>query len=166
MKTCILLLLFLSASGLYSQTDSSKTIKFFKVMNESFLDNFEILTGAWETSSGSIYHEEWKRNNDGSYSGKAYNIIEGVERNTERLSLMFSDGDIFYIADVPHNPAPVNFKLVDFNESQAVFENPEHDFPQRITYIFKDNRIDAIIEGPGKDGKPKQFTFSMERVSE
>jgi len=46
------------------------------------------------------------------------------------------------------------FALVDLDDQRAVFSNPDHDFPQRITYQRDGNRLHAEIEG-AEDGEKK-----------
>jgi hypothetical protein len=47
---------------------------------------------------------------------------------------------------------------------KAVFENPQHDFPQRIIYrLEKDGSLAAAIEGMSK-GKLKRIDFPMKRA--
>jgi hypothetical protein len=163
MKLLILILLFLNPLLLISQTDS---LNLNYKMDESTLDIFEFITGKWMMNEERVYLEEWKREPDGSYTGKAFFIVDGKEKNPEKLKLHFHDGNIFYTADVSHNPEPVNFKLTEFDNNAAVFENPLHDFPRKITYIFKDDLLTATIEGPGKNDELKKFEFKMKRIDD
>jgi hypothetical protein len=58
----------------------------------------------------------------------------------------------------------VSFKLVKVNPSQAIFENPQHDFPQRIVYQrLIDGSLYASLEGV-ENGKPKRIEFAMKRA--
>ncbi|MBV6478625.1 MAG: hypothetical protein HGGPFJEG_01380 [Ignavibacteria bacterium] len=129
------------------------------------LDLFELLIGVWEGQLESgIYHEEWIRINDNELSGNAFVVKENVKHNTELLRLIKNDTGIFYIADVSHNPAPVSFKLAALSDNVAVFENPLHDFPQKITYTFiDDNNLTAVIEAIN-DERKKAFRFELTRV--
>lgn len=42
----------------------------------------------------------------------------------------------------------------------AVFADPGHDFPQVISYRRTGDSLTATIEGPGKDGQVKRFSWS------
>jgi hypothetical protein len=45
-----------------------------------------------------------------------------------------------------------------------VFENPQHDFPQRISYTLKgDGKLTAAIAG-SKNGKTRRVEFNYQRV--
>lgn len=58
-----------------------------------------------------------------------------------------------------------SFKLVKLEKNLAVFENPEHDFPQRIIYKLEDGEtLKARIEGKSK-GKERGVDFPMKRVA-
>jgi Domain of unknown function (DUF6265) len=64
----------------------------------------------------------------------------------------------------PSGQEEAAFKLVKFENNEAVFENPEHDFSQRIIYrLEKDGSLAAAIEGMSK-GKLKRIDFPMKRV--
>jgi len=46
-----------------------------------------------------------------------------------------------------------------------VFENPEHDFPRRISYARPDeSRLLASIEGP-RNGTPRRIEFVFTRIA-
>lgn len=78
----------------------------------------------------------------------------------ESLKIERKDGSIFYVASVPHNPGPVEFKLIELSEKHVVFENPEHDFPQRISYTLNANgTLDARVEGTIETGEQRQIDF-------
>ena len=52
----------------------------------------------------------------------------------EKLKLIVKDENVFYIADVPENKGPVYFRVTEIWETSFTCENPEHDFPKKITY--------------------------------
>ena len=57
----------------------------------------------------------------------------------EKLKLVIKDNNIYYVADVPENKHPVDFKLIEISEMTFTCENPEHDFPKRIRYQEEGN---------------------------
>jgi len=127
--------------------------------------NFEWLVGMWEGIQGQgIYHEEWVMKSETELSGKAYLINKGEIKNSEILKIHISGGNIFYTADVSHNPDPVSFKLTSQNNNIFIFENPEHDFPQKITYERKDNdSLLAVVEAV-KDGKTRKIEYNLRLI--
>jgi hypothetical protein len=96
--------------------------------------------------------------------GKNKTIRNGDTVFNEKLKIEKIGDEIFYIADVKHNAAPVYFKLTSLNDNEAVFENPQHDFPQKIVYKNIDGNLNASIEGPGKEGKWKKIDFIMNKM--
>ncbi len=134
-------------------------------MNNRDLNKLQWLLGQWEGIQGQgIYHEEWEMINDNEFSGKAYLIRKGEISNPEKLSLHCDDTGIYYTADVSHNPKPVSFKLTGAEDSTLVFENPEHDFPKKITYEQKESdSFRAVIEAT-TNGKTRKSEFVLKRI--
>jgi hypothetical protein len=72
-----------------------------------------------------------------------------------------SDG-IYYIAHPRARPG-VEFKMVACRPGEAMFENPEHDYPRSIRYRRNPNgTIDVRLEG-AKDGRPLTEEFVYRR---
>ena len=60
---------------------------------------------------------------------------------------------ICYVS-MPGGKAPTSFCAVEVGERRVVFENREHDFPQRILYwLDGEGRLHARIEGPAGSGE-------------
>ena len=68
-------------------------------------------------------------------------------------------GDIYYVAH-PSGQAQDSFKLAKYDKGVLFFENPQHDFPQRIIYRLNGNSLIARIEGTSK-GKQRSSDFPM-----
>ena len=84
---------------------------------------------------------------------------------SEKISLENRAGGLFYIPTVnnQNNGQAVSFKLISNTNGEYVFENKEHDFPQRIIYKNPANdSLYARIEGTSK-GKFHKEEFSMKR---
>jgi len=74
------------------------------------------------------------------------------------------DEELILVAS-PSGQETASFRMVESTGDSVVFENPEHDFPQRIIYRLDDNgnlagRIEGLI-----DGAPRAVDFPMERSS-
>ncbi len=115
-------------------------------------------------SENSTSYEHWEKTNETLYTGGSETIKNGDTVFAEKLKIELIEGKVYYIADVAHNPAPVKFLLTEVNDNSAIFENPDHDFPQKITYINENGILHAVIEGPGKDGKTKKVDFFMQKM--
>jgi hypothetical protein len=102
------------------------------------LDAMKRLLGNWRSVVGkNTFMEHWSLTEEGSFVGHAEAVAEdGGAVNFENLSLVERTDGVFYIADVPQNDGPVEFRLADCDSNTFTFKNPEHDFPQVIEYQF------------------------------
>ena len=71
-------------------------------------------------------------------------------------------GDIFFIAK-PSGQPEATFKMIKGSVNEVIFENPQHDFPQRVIYRTQDDGLLGRIEGLSK-GKEKSVDFPMTRT--
>lgn len=133
--------------------------------NDNNMDKLLWIVDKWVSSDGETKsYESWEKISDELFLGGSQTIKNGDTIFSESLKIVKTAEGIFYVADVKHNPAPVKFKLTDVSDTRAVFENPDHDFPQKISYEMKDGNLHAWIEGPGKDGKWKKVDFLMTKM--
>jgi hypothetical protein len=73
-------------------------------------------------------------------------------RVTERLRLEQFGSEVFYTAKPTENSLPTPFKLIEADGRRFVFHNPDHDFPQTISYTRIDEdgllvRIEGLDNG-------------------
>jgi hypothetical protein len=121
------------------------------------------ISGCWKSEGDVQTEEQWTKLEGQSMLGMSRSIANGKTVSHEFLQIRDRADGIFYIAQ-PNGGTAVPFKLVKINENEAVFENPQHDFPQRITYLRSiDGSLVAAIEGEEK-GKPKRIEFMMKHV--
>jgi hypothetical protein len=125
------------------------------------------LIGAWENNSAEGYSaESWEKKNDSAYAGKSYFIIGKDTVSSETISLEQHGGQLFYIPTLKDQNAgqAVKFTLTASTNTQLVFENPAHDFPQKLSYtqINKDSLL-AEISGM-QHGKYRAEKFPMQRA--
>ncbi len=124
------------------------------------------LLGEWHqlTPEGHAV-EKWEKQNDTCYIGLAYFLVGKDTTSTESIRLVQRGEDLFYIPTVKDQNAgkPVEFKLTGTEHYQLLFENPTHDFPQKISYeqVTKTYMI-ARISGT-INGKLKSQEFPMIR---
>lgn len=75
-----------------------------------------------------------------------------------------AEGTIALFAS-PSGQEPARFDMIDFSATRVVFENPEHDFPQRIMYELKDQEhLLGRIEGHS-GGEEVAVDFPMTRIA-
>ncbi len=71
-----------------------------------------------------------------------------------------TNGEILFIAK-PSGQPEATFKLIKGSDREVIFENPQHDFPQRVIYrLQSDGSLLGRIEGVSK-GKEKAVDFPM-----
>ena len=114
------------------------------------LPTLKWLLGTWYYDSGpKRYFECWKQRSNYAMEGTSYYLSDETTDTTFTESILLTKigPDYYYLPKTNSNPNPVPFKLVLLEEDKVVFENPEHDFPQRITYHrHNDKRMRASIE--------------------
>ena len=105
------------------------------------------MTGTWtQNKNGEIVQESWL-----GPKGKmmaAVNLTSSAKRTSfEFLRIVETPTGLAYLAS-PGGKTPVEFKLKEIADKRVVFENPAHDFPQRVMYwIEPDGAMIARIEG-------------------
>jgi len=124
------------------------------------------LIGSWENKNeiGTLT-ETWKKENDSVFSATSYFIKGKDTLHSETIKLDETDGILTYTPTVigQNNNKPVPFKLTSSTENQLVFENPQHDYPQKIVYDFINNdSIVATISGR-QQGRLSSDRFSLSR---
>ena len=124
------------------------------------------LIGTWENKSAQgKLSENWEKLNDSVYIGKSYFIKLKDTLHSESIVLKEIDGDLLYIPTVKgqNNDEPVSFKLTLSTTKQLVFENPKHDYPQKIVYSkINNDSLVATISGL-QQGKPTSDNFKMSK---
>ncbi len=139
----ILILLLIAFSGAASQDKLTS------------VDSLHWLAGCWEGSfrdGDFVITEVWMKPLGGTMLSMARTVVNGETKQIEFIRVQrAADGGIEYIAD-PSSQARATFRLIRHDNMRAVFENPEHDYPQRIIYtrISPDSllgRIEGIVNG-------------------
>jgi hypothetical protein len=131
------------------------------------LQDFAWLAGHWRIEQADrLIDEHWMAPAGGLMMGMARNVHGGKLREYEfTLLRQEANGDILYVAS-PSRQTETSFKLTSLRNGEAVFENPQHDFPKKIMYTRQaDGSLLAAIEGPGRDGKPRRVEYPFKRVT-
>jgi hypothetical protein len=124
------------------------------------------LAGNWRMErNGRLVDEQWMVPAGGLMLGMARTVAKGKLVEYEFVQIREGPGgELFYIAQ-PSGQKEAAFKAVSQTDTDVVFENKEHDFPQVIGYSLKpDGSAVAWIEGPGKDGKTRRIEYPYKRV--
>jgi hypothetical protein len=132
------------------------------------LADAEWLIGTWEnhTPRGTIY-EEWRRTSSIQFDAMSFAVANGDTTIFETIRLVETDGGLMYIATVhsQNEGRPVVFRSTNVTDSTMSFANPDHDFPNYISYarVGSDSLV-ADIYGT-TDGADRRYSFRMRRVT-
>ncbi len=111
------------------------------------------LAGCWSgTAEGVVTEEHWTSPAGGVLLGMNKAVANGRLASFEHLRIAPHEGRLCYLAS-PQGGAVTAFCAIEIGDQRVVFENREHDFPQRILYRRDGDRLHARVEGT-LDGKP------------
>src|SRR5690606_1322061 len=115
------------------------------------------LAGCWAAERGEAGSgEHWMPPAGGTMLGVARTVRNGATVGHEFLQIREeADGNVVYVA-LPSGQAETTFVMTASAPDSVTFENPRHDFPQRITYrLLSADRLAVRIEGV-RDATPRQ----------
>lgn len=111
------------------------------------------ISGDWQTPPGqkAQIEEHWTAPAGASMMGVSRTVAQGKTVEFEYLRIEQRADGIFYVAHPKARCPGTDFKLTSLTGKEAVFENPEHDFPKRIIYRKSDDGslLASIDGGPG-----------------
>lgn len=123
------------------------------------VDDLAWMAGSWvQESDGRWTEEYWTLPRGGVMLGASRSGRDGALREFEFLRLQAGeDGAVSYFAQ-PGGRPPVAFRLAQHGAMSATFENPAHDYPQRLRYERKGDVMTATISKI--DGsQPMRWTY-------
>lgn len=131
----------------------------------SGVEDLSWIAGCWELKMGPVTIEEmWTAPAGGTLLGMGRTIKNGRAVFSEFLKIETKAGKIVYTPRIGTKQSPVDFVLFRSSADEVVFENPAHDFPQRIIYRKQPEGLFARIEGTDK-GKQRGEDFPYKRVA-
>lgn len=132
---------------------------------QSGVDQLEWISGCWVSDNGKERtDEQWMKPAGQSMMGMSRTVAGGKTVFTEYLQIREREGHVAYIAAIGIGAKPVVFRQIKRTDAEVVFENPEHDFPQRIIYRRESaDKLFARIEGKEK-GVEKGMDFRYTRA--
>lgn len=147
--------------------DSQLPQKEFTLKKFEAIENSNWLLGRWENNSaeGNL-SEFWTKTNDSTFNGESYFVIKNDTVFGEKVELIQNGKDFIYEVSVAkqNDEKPVVFKLTSSSENEMTFENPSHDYPNKIVYqkVGNDSLVATIFGS--KDGKAKSEVFKMKKM--
>ncbi|MDR2979406.1 MAG: DUF6265 family protein [Bacteroidales bacterium] len=118
------------------------------------------LQGTWKMENESVF-EHWDILSEHAMQGISYMMNSGIVV-IEYLNIRIADGRTAYTATVPgHNDGkPVDFERTA-DDAFWIFENPRHDFPQKIVYQkLSDTELFVQLLGGDREMSYKLFRYS------
>ena len=119
------------------------------------------IAGDWQTPSGGRrqIEEHWTKPAGGSMMGMSRTVAGDKTVEFEYLRIEQRTDGVYYVAHPQARCPGTDFKLTRASATEAVFENPQHDFPKRIIYRKTgDDSLTASIDA-GEGTKAMSFAF-------
>jgi Domain of unknown function (DUF6265) len=129
--------------------------------NEPTIAQLAWMSGDWQTAAGgkARIEEHWTAPAGGSMIGMGRTVAGGRTVEFEYLRIEQRADEIYYVASPKGRCPGTDFRLTRISGQEAIFENPEHDFPKRISYRKNsDGSLTASIDG-GAGTKAMTFAY-------
>jgi len=128
------------------------------------VDRVAWLQGCWRSTRGeATVEEQWMAPRAGTMLGMGRTVRGGKLVEYELVLIKEQEGALAYEAH-PSGQPTATFKAATVSDGSVVFENPQHDFPQRVGYRRNGaDALDAWIEGQA-NGKSRRVDFSYQRA--
>ena len=129
------------------------------------IDQMAWLQGCWiQAKPNGVVEELWTAPGGGVMLGLGRTVRDGKLREYEYTRIVEADGSLAFVAE-PSGQEKATFPLASLTPEMAVFENPAHDFPQRVIYRrLGADEIVARIEGQ-TGGQAKRVDFLYKRCA-
>ncbi|MEM7048320.1 MAG: DUF6265 family protein [Acidobacteriota bacterium] len=127
------------------------------------IDRLSFMAGCWEgdLGGGASIRETFTAPKGGAMFGNSQVVAGGATQFFEFIRVEQTADGIAY-RPYPASKETVAFPLARSSATEAVFENPEHDYPQRVSYrLIDDDQLVAQIE---KTDGTKVQNFRMTAV--
>ena len=132
---------------------------------KSSVNSLSWMAGCWELNeNGRITTERWAKPTENLMLGTSQTVKGGKSVAFEFLRVVNNGHGLYYIARPSSAKDETPFMLLSINPNEVIFENPKHDFPQRIIYrLGEKDSLSARIEGT-QNGKVSGMDIPMKRV--
>lgn len=123
------------------------------------------MSGCWTSVGGEPGSgEQWTSPAAGSMLGMSRTVSDGKTVAFEFLRIIEDDAGVPALVALPSGQAATTFTLLRQSDNEVAFENPVHDFPQRVIYrLTAGHMLVGRIEGT-VNGKARSVDFPMKKV--
>ena len=126
------------------------------------VDELSWMSGCWrQEAAGRVADEMWMAPAGGVMLGVNRTVASGRTVSYEFMRI-HDDGGLTFTAK-PSGQNEASFKMLKRGAREIVFENPAHDFPQRVMYRLENDTLIGRIEGT-QNGKSRSVDYPMRRV--
>jgi len=128
------------------------------------IDRVAWLQGCWQSASGPrVIEEQWMAPRGGSMLGTGRTVNGDTLVEYEFVVVRERGEGLVYIAHPSGQPS-AEFPSITASANEVVFENKDHDFPQRVGYRRQGTTLDAWIEG-ALNGQTRHIDFHYRRIA-
>jgi len=122
------------------------------------------LAGCWSISgSERTVDEQWMAPRVATMQGMS-RTVRGDKLVAYEFVILRERGELLDYEVSPSGQARTVFTSTTITDSSVVFENLQHDFPQRVAYRRSGDQLLAWIEGP-RNGQMRRIEYPYERVA-
>lgn len=123
------------------------------------------LAGCWQqTGPAHTVEEVWFPPSGGMTIGMSRTVAADTLLLWEFMAIRPVDGALAFEAS-PHGQTATLFPVVEYTDSTIAFENPGHDFPQRIMYAHRQgDSLLATVSGTAR-GRARTINFEYARTA-
>lgn len=124
------------------------------------------MAGCWERRDDVkklLITEQWMSPAGTSILGMGRTVKDGKTTGWEFMRIEKRDDGLYFVSRPKENAEDTAFKLVRSTPGEVVFENKEHDFPQRVIYKLQGTKMIGRIEGT-MNGKERGIDFPYVKV--
>lgn len=127
-------------------------------------ESFAWLSGCWQLEDGGRrVREHWMPPDGGALLGMSRTVKDGAVVEFEFVRIERRGAKLHYVSK-PSGQDEAAFALAESGPNEAMFEDPQHDFPQRIGYRRRSpDALLAWIEGT-RNGRVRRVEFPYKRV--
>ncbi len=129
---------------------------------ETRADDLHWLSGVWESCCEPWIEEHWSDPRGGMLTGYSRWGMYAMADGFEFFRVAKGDDGVLVLYAQPAGKAAVPFRLTEAAGTSATFDNPAHDYPQRIRYERVGDSLTATLSK--LDGSEREV-FTFRRVS-
>ena len=157
-RTVVLIVTLIATTFILSASSPATT---HTAENSPTISDLAWMAGGWRTAAGgrAQIEEHWMSPAGGSMLGMGRTVVGDRTVEFEFLRLEQRADAVYYVASPGGQCPSTDFKLTRLSAQEAIFENPQHDFPKRVIYKKNaDGSLTASIDA-GAGTKSQSFSY-------